>query len=135
MTKPSSGKKKAQEKSKTFYIYVLKTPKIPWNNHKNGIKLLTSKASSSNSPSIFFAYQCHVDLVFRILTKIWIILTRSFHSMHFKKKSGYKFSMNKTVITLCDVIKESKEYFNLDFGKKWPTRFTYGLNFSFKMLF
>ena len=40
-----------------------KTLKNPWNNPKNGIKLLTCKDSSSNPSSIFFAYQYHVNLV------------------------------------------------------------------------
>ena len=67
----ASRKDKSQYKFRTFYRYVLKTLENPWNNPNNGIKLLTCKCSSSNPSSIFFAYQCHVDLVFRILTKLF----------------------------------------------------------------
>ena len=60
--KTTSGKDKSQDKFKTFY------------NANNGIKLITCKASSSNSSNIFVAHRCHVDLVFRILTNTFLKL-------------------------------------------------------------
>ena len=64
-----SSKDKSQGKFKIHYKHILKTLENSWNNLNNQIKLLTYKARSSDSSSIFFSSQCHVDLVFRILTR------------------------------------------------------------------
>ena len=61
-----------RENFKRVYTHVLKTLGNPKSNANNPIKCLPAKESFSNSSSIFFAYQFHIDFLFYLILILYL---------------------------------------------------------------